>query len=66
MVADVSQRRLAHHGGLRGAAERARAGEHGSYLAERNAVVSTRSISMGSHVRLLPSRRRIVHYTPRR
>jgi hypothetical protein len=40
-----------------GAAERAQDGEHGSYPAERNAVVSTRSISMGSHVLLLPALR---------
>ena len=43
-VTDVSQRLLAHHGGLRSAAE-------------RYAVVSTRSISMSSHVLLLPSLR---------
>jgi hypothetical protein len=58
-VTAVAQRLLAQHGRLRGVAERVGDGEHGSgsYPAERNAVVSTRSISMGSHVRLLPSLR---------
>jgi hypothetical protein len=45
-VTDVSQRRLAYHGGLRGAAEGVGDSEHGNYPAERNDVVSTRSISM--------------------
>ena len=57
MVTAVAQRLLAQHGKLRGAAERVGDGEHGSYPAERTAVVSTRSISTGSHVLLLPSLR---------
>jgi hypothetical protein len=46
MVTDVSQRLLGQHVGQRGTAERVRDGEHGNYPAERNAIVSTRSISM--------------------